>query len=37
MGATTHIVTKYNQHDGTLITDKGFTVALGSKRFDSSI
>jgi len=32
MGATTHIVTKYNQHDGTLITDKGFTVALGSQK-----
>jgi putative redox protein len=32
MGESIHIVAKYNQHDGTLVTDKGSSVALGHEK-----
>lgn len=32
MGESIHITTTYNQHDGSLITDKGTTIALGGDK-----
>jgi putative redox protein len=32
MGETTHITAQYNQHDGTLLTDRGSTVLLDNTK-----